>query len=449
MNFLVTCFLFVAMIIAGVVCCAGFVRRVIDSKIRACFAFISISVSLLSLVNLLKCSATPDTVLQGVLTAFYFIPAVVILICAIIVAISVVKLCKGKNPPVLPIVIIALMLIYSVLYAMNVPIISVVPMSIINGILILLLCESCISPRLFKTGADYRYMFENSNISTVITNNDTKVLYRSKAATPDRRSIRNAIEHGIDYKPTEDFIITSQKVSGGYAVFTKEVKELNMLLDELNETALQLEKSNDLIGREKEIRLELIKNETLNSLYGESLGACAYKLNCVSAILRSLPENDKMVRNNMLLRAKMLTSYVKNKFEMLHCIDKNNCVQQELLFGNIEQAAKILESIIASCEMKIEPFKEPHSRIAMLIYDWIESVFEFSMLFEGSSLKAEIFENENEIFINIALNDIDAHKKFEADKELVRKTASYNGKMSFDIFSSRVSVKIKLPTEVL
>lgn len=448
MNFLVNCCLSIAMIIVGIVCCAGFVRRVIDSKIRACFAFISISVSLLSLVNLLKCSATPDTVLQSVLTAFYFIPAIIILICAIIVAISVIKLCKGKNPPVLPIVIIVLMVIYSILYAMNVPIISAVPMSIISGILILLLCESCISPKLFKTGADYRYMFENSNISTVITNSDMKVLYRSKAATPDRRSIKNAIEHGIDYKPTEDFIITSQKVSGGYAVFTKEVRELNMLLDELNETSLELEKSNDLIGREKEIRLELIKNETLNGLYGESIGACAYKLNCVSAILGSLPE-DKMARNNMLLRAKILTSYVKNKFEMLSCIDESNCVSSQLLFGNIEQAAKILESIIASCEIRIEPFKEPHSRIAMLIYDWIQSVFEFSMLFEGSSLKAEIFENENEIFINIALNDIDAHKKFEADKELVRKTTRYNGKTSFDIFSSRVSVKIKLPTEVL
>ena len=400
-------------------------------------------------MNLLKCSAAPDTALQGVLTAFYFMPAIVILICAVIVAISAIKLCRGKNPPVLPIVIIVLMLIYAVLYAMNVPIISAVPVSFISGILILLLCESCISPKLFKTGADYRNMFENSNISTVITNSDMKVVYRSKVAAPDRLSIRNAIEHGIDYKPTEDFIITSQKVSGGYAVFTKEVRELNMLLDELNETSLQLEKSNDLIGREKEIRLELIKNETLNSLYSESIGACAYKLNCVSAILASLPENDKMVRNNMLLRAKMLTSYVKNKFEMLACIDKSNCVSSELLFGNIEQAAKILESIIASCEIKIEPFKEPHSRIAMLIYDWTQSVFEFSMLFESSSLKAEIFENDNEIFINIALNDIDAHKKFEPDKELVRKTSRYNGKMSFDIFSSRVLVKIKLPTEVL
>ncbi len=449
MSFLVTCFLFVALVMASTIWCASVIKRVADIKIKACFVLMSFAVSGRALINLLKLSVTPDTVLQTVLTVLYVIPTVVILICAVAIAVAAGKICKGKNPPVATLVILAITTLYFGLYFLKVPVISDAPLTVITGVFVLLLCESCISPRLFKTGEDYRNMLENSTIPAVVTDENMEVVYRSKAVVPDSASVKSAIENGIDYKPNDDFIITAHKVDGGFSVFTREIKELNMLLDELNETSQQLQKSNELIAREGEIRLELTRAKVLNKLYEESVNICADKLNCVSAIIRSVPENDKMVRNNMLLRAKLLTSYVKNKFEMLSCIEQENTVAPEIFLDGAREMNEIVSGVINACDIEIDNLGEADSRITMLVFDWLENVCEFAVLFANSALKAELAANQKAILLNISLNGLDAHKKFEADKELVRKTSAYNGKMALDIFSSKVNIKIKLPTEVL
>ena len=446
---LATCLLFIAFITASTIWCASVIRRIVDIKIKACFVLIYFGVSTCTLINLLKLSISPDTTLQTVLSALYIIPAVLILICAIIIAISIGKICKGKNPPIPTLIIFATAMLYLGLYLLKVPFISDAPLTVISGVFVLLLCESCIGPRLFKTGDDYRTMLEKSTIPAIITDKDVNVIYQTKAVVPDSSSIRRAIENGIDYKPNEDFILTSHKIDGGFSVFTKEIKELNMLLDELNETSQQLQKSNELIARESEIRLELTHATILNKLYEESFGICTGKLNCVSGIIRSAPDNDKMVRNNMLMKAKLLTSYVKNKFEMLSCIEQKNAVSPELFLNSIGEMNEITGNIISSCDIQPEKAVTFDTRITMLIFDWLESICEFAILFPNATLKIEFIENQKELLMNISLRGIDAHKKFEADKELVRKTYAYSGKSTFDIYSSKVAAQIKLPTEVL
>ncbi|MBR5773659.1 MAG: hypothetical protein IKY44_02285 [Clostridia bacterium] len=448
MNSFVTCILFVAMMTASSIWCASVIRRVAQMKIKACFVLISFGVSLLSLVNLLKCTVTPDTTLQTVLTAFYALPTLIILISAIVAAVAVGKACRGKNLPVMPVLLIAVMLIYSVLYVLDVPFISDSPLNIINGALIILLCESCISPRLFKTGADYCKMLEGSSIPVVVTDKDMEIVYRTKAVVPDSASIRSAIENGIEYKPNEDFILTAQRVDGGFAVFTKEIKELNMLLDELNETSQQLQRSNELIAREGEIRQELTHAKVLNRLYEDSVSVCVGKLNCVAAIVRSLP-NDKFARSNMLLRAKLLTSYVKSKFEMLSCIEQSNKVAAEVFLGSVQELSEILSGIVSECDIRIDSFREADSRITMLMFDWLESLSEFAVLFANSVVRAELLDNQKAFLLCITLEGLDAHKKFEVEKELVRKTSAYSGRVALDVLSSRVIVKIQLPTEVM
>lgn len=449
MSFLVTCFLFIALVMASTIWCASVVKRVANIKIKACFVLMSFGVSARALINLLKLSVSADTALQTVLTVLYVIPTVVMLICAVVTVVAVGRICKGKNPPVPTLVILAVTMLYFGLYFLKVPVISDAPLTVITGVFVLLLCESCISTGFFKTGEDYRNMFENSTIPAVVTDENMKVVYRSKSVVPDSASIKSAIENGIDYKPNEDFIITAHKVDGGFSVFTREIKELNMLLDELNETSQQLQKGNELISREGEIRLELTHAKVLNKLYEESVSVCADKLNCVSAIIRSVPENDKMVRENMLLRAKLLTSYVKNKFDMLEFIDKKNAAVYETLVDSVREMNEILSGAVNACEIKIDRLQGTDSRIMMLIFDWLENMCEFAVLFPGAVLKTDVTADGKEILFNASLRGLDAHKKFEADRELVRKTSAYNGKMALDIYSSKVNIKIKLPTEVL
>jgi len=448
MSFLVTCFLFVVLVMVSTIWCASIIKRVADIRIKACFVLVSFGVSARALINLLRLSVSPDTALETVLTVFYIIPTVVIAVCAIVIAVVTAKICKGKNPPVSTLVLLAVTILYFGLYFLNVPVISDAPFTVVTGVLVLLICESLISPRLFKTGKDYRDMFENSTIPAVVTDEDMEIVYRSKAVVPDSASIGSAIENGIDYKPNEDFIITAHEVKGGFSVFTREIKELNMLLDELNETSQQLQKSNELISREGEIRLELTRAKVLNKLYEESVCVCADKLNCVSAIIRSAPENDKMVRNDMLLRAKLLTSYVRNKFEMLSCIEQKHTVSPETFVDSVSEMNVIVSELINTCEIKVDGFGEVDSRITMLIFDWLENICEFAVLFGGAILKADIVTDQNAISFNSSLRGLDAHKKFETDRELVRKTSAYGGKMSLDIFSSKVNIGIKLPTEV-
>lgn len=448
MSFFVTCVLFVAMMSAAIIWGASVVRRVAELKIKVCFVLISFGVTALVLINLLKLTITPDTGLQTFLSVLYAVPMLVILICAIVVAVAVGKICKGKGTPVMPVVLIVVMLIYSVLYALEVPFICDSPLNIINGALIILICESCISPRLFKTGAEYCRMLEGSDIPTVVTDKKMNVVYRTKAVVPDSQSIKSAIENGIEYKPNDDFILTAQKVEGGFAVYTKEIKELNMLLDELNETSQQLQRSNELISREGEIRNQLKNARVLNMLYDDSVSVCIGRLNCVSVIVSSLP-NDKHERTAMLRKAKLITSYVKAKFDMLSCVEKTNTIAPELFLSSVEQMAEILSGMVSECNIKINSLPQADSRIMMLVFDWLQSLCEFAALFPNAIVNAQLSEGQRAVVLSVSFDGLDAHKKLEADKDLARKTAAYNGKVAVEAFSTRASIAVKLPTEVM
>ena len=151
----------------------------------------------------------------------------------------------------------------------------------------------------------------------------------------------------------------------------------------------------------------------------------------------------------MLLKARLLTSYVKSKFDMLTCIERSKKIAPEVFLASVQEIGEVISGIVEQCDIAIDSFSGPDSRIAMLIFDWIENLCEFAALFSGASIKAELLDNQRAFLLSISLEGLDAHKKFEADKELVRKTAAYNGRVALDVFSSRVSVKVQLPTEVM
>ena len=441
MNPLVSSISFVALIAISCIWCCSVVKRIADTKIKAYFVTASLSVSAISLISLLKIPNTEDLLLLKLF--IYFIPLIVVVFCAVKVMI---KMRGRKNPPALSVIAFALIVLYFALANMNVPIINASPFFAIVGILIILFFEGFIGPRFIKTDADYRNMFECSDLSAIITDRRADIIYRTKAPVPNSAVIKGAIENGVDYRPDENFIVTAQDIDGGYAVFTKEVKELNMLLDELNETSQRLRTSNGLIAREEEIRNDLTKAKILNRLYEESVRICTQKLGLASGIIRALPE-DKLFRSRMIPRAKLLTDYVKSKFELISLYEKNGVISSDTICEILSKKEQILGEIIESFSMEYAISAQADIRITTLVLDWIESVCEFALIFPAPSLKIEL-DYRSDISLDISLNKLDARKKFDADSELVRKTEKYGGRLKTSILSSRVSISIVLPNQL-
>lgn len=437
---------FVALIAISCIWCSSIIKRIVNNKIKARFITVSASVSAISVINLLDTGDIEHSLAAQIFTLITLILLAVIAVCAISLMIFTLEARKSKNVPVLPIIAFALILLYVPLCNMNVPIISDSPFFAVIGALILLFCEGFIGPKFIKTESDYRATFESSSLPAVITDQKANIIYRTKAPVPNGSIIKGAIENGVDYKPDEDFIVTAQEIDGGYAVFTKEVKELNMLLDELNETSQKLRTSNELIAREEEIRQDLTKAKILNRLYEESVKICTRKLALVSGIIRALPE-DKLFRDRMILRARLLTVYVRNKFRLISLYEQYGNISNDAISDVLAEKESILKAIADKFSLEYNITTDADIRITTLVLDWIESACEFSLIFPAPSLKIEV-EYGSEIKLNIALNDIDARKKFEADNELVRKTSRYGGGLRTDIFSSRVSIGVILPTQL-
>lgn len=446
MTALISNISFVALIVISCIWCSSIIRRIVNTKIKARFIAVSVSVSAISVINLLNFGDIEHSLAEQILMLINLILLAVIAVCAISLMVFTIKARKSKSMPVLPIIAFALIVIYFALHNMDVPIISASPFFAVIGALILLFCEGFIGPRFIKTEADYRVMFEHSNLPTIITDRKANIIYRTKAPVPNGNIIKCAIKNGVDYKPDENFIVTAQEIDGGYAIFTKEVRELNMLLDELNETSQKLRTNNGLIAREEEIRQDLTKAKILNKLYEESVKICTQKLGFVSGIIRALPE-DKLFRDRMIIRAKLLTYYVRNKFELISLYEQNGSVSNDKISDILAEKENILKEIIRDFGIEYSVLNQADIRITTLILDWIESVCEFALIFPEPNLKIELDCNSR-ISLKIELNNLDARKKFDADKELIRKTSRYNGELKMDIFSSRVSINIVLPNDL-
>ncbi len=440
--------LFIALIAASVIWCGSVIVRVADIRIKRCFTLISMGVSLMAIINLIKVSVSADNA-KLALNWLYLIPALMILIPMIISAVLLAKANKGQKAPGIPLIIIAITIIYALFYALRVPFFASSPITIIGGALIIMMCESCITPKLIKTGADFRKVFVKSELPVAIVDKEKEVAIRTLSEAPANQSISNAIENGGEFKQDENTIITTAKFSGGYIAFANDIKELNMLIDELDQTSQQLQKNSELIAMESEIRDELVQAKMVNHLYDEGLKTASYKLAIVSNILNSLPENDEKSRDDMVVRARIIATYIKNKFDMLESIEQNGALYVHTLSDNISQAISATSAVVENCCVNISLTKEIDSRVAMLIFDWVETLCEFALTFGKPTLNITIGEEADKVVLSALVGGIDTHKKIEFNKDLLRKTALYSGKAGVDVSADSMDLTIKLPMEVL
>ena len=441
--------LFIALIAASIVWCGGVIVRLADIRIKRCFTLVSLGVSLLSIINLIKIAINARGTARTVLNCLYIAPALLIIIPMIASVVIIAKSNKGEKVPNMPIVISAVAVIYALLYALDVPVFASSPITIIGGALIIMICESCITPSIIKTGSDFRRVFVKSKLPVAIADKDKQIVMRTLSHTPDQKSVISSIDNGGEFKQNENTIITTSKFSGGYIAFSSDIRELNMLIDELEQTTQQLQKNSELIAMESEIRGELTQAKTLNTLYDEGVKIATYKLAIVYSILSSLPENDESTKQDMLTRAQLIAAYIRNKFDMLAFIEQNNALYNHNLCDSINEAVSITDKVIESSSVSISLLKDIDSRISMLIFDWTEALCEFALTFGRPTLSIRIEQEQDKILLCATLSGIDTHKKIEFNKDLLRKTALYSGKAGIDVSADSMDLTIKLPTEVL
>ncbi|MBR5273339.1 MAG: hypothetical protein IKU25_08135 [Clostridia bacterium] len=447
-NFALYC-LFIALIAASIVWCGGVIARVADTRIKRCFTLISLGVCLLAIINMTKIAINAVGVTKTILNCLYVIPALMIIIPMIVGAVMLIKASKGEKFPNAPLILIAITVIYALFYALKVPVFVSSPITIIGGALIIMICESCITPKTIRTGSDFRKVFVKSPLPVAIADKEKEIVISTESAAPDKVAIEKAIENGGEFKKDENTIMTTSKFSGGYIAFSTDIKELNMLVDELTETSQQLQKNSELISMESEIRQELTAAKTLNQLYDEGVAIATKKLAIISNILSALPENDEKARERMLLRAQIIAAYLRSKFAMLSFIEQNGALYTRNLFDSITEIIETTDKTIEDCSVEFSHLKEIDNRIAMLIFDWAENLCEFALTFGSPTLRITMDEEHGKIVLLALLSGVDTHKKFEINKELLRKIALLGGKTGIDVSTDSIALRVILPTEVL
>lgn len=238
---------------------------------------------------------------------------------------------------ILPSVVIALILVYSILYVVtdiSVPYLS--DMTLVYTILGTLLVFVALKCGLIKNSGAYFEFFETCNVPLAIENEKQDIEYQNI-------QYRNK-------KANKNMLVQKQKLSSGMLLVLDDVGKLKNLQKELKIENEKLEYTNKILENKKEIlqKEKQIKQRTL--LLDKVEKQIKNKKNVLEELLNSLPETitaeNKNQAKETLNEIKIIVGYLKRKTSLILLAEQKQEITKDelkLLFNESFNDIKLLD----------------------------------------------------------------------------------------------------------
>ncbi len=230
-----------------------------------------------------------------------------------------------------------------------------VDLTVIDCLIIALLCESAIQTGLIPSNTNYQQIFNATTVPIQVVDGDFQPHYVSSGALPVsepqlRQSAAGTVNLG-------DSLLSSAPINAGRVVWQDDVSQINELRRRLQDMQAQLCEENDLLQAEAEVKASRAKADEQNRLYDRIAAEVEPQLIKAEELIHRI-EADPRNTAALLPRLCVIGSYIKRRGNLLLLGEEDERIYANELEYCIRESLEnlrlggVFTSLISACDGK-------------------------------------------------------------------------------------------------
>ena len=281
---------------------------------------------------------------------------------------------SGEGKRITPFVLGCAMLLYGILYLSGIPAVRwwFGDMNVMFCLLYAAIYESCIRCRMIPSNTGYVELFEASTLAACIADRSGRIVLRSRAAGEDM----TCPQEGQRIVRPDGMRISSAPISGGYAVWQDNVRQLAELRTRLNANKEEMEcnkkKLKDAYLVQKSLHELTEKNRIYNELEAKHSRQTAQMRQMLAQCERSGPAE----RRSLLKKVLLLGTYIKRSANLYFLSSEYQWLPQQELRLTVDEAVRALTACGTECGVIYRTTEPMRASEVVRLFDLLEIVAE-------------------------------------------------------------------------
>lgn len=281
---------------------------------------------------------------------------------------------SGEGKRITPFVLGCAMLLYGILYLSGIPAVRwwFGDMNVMFCLLYAAIYESCIRCRMIPSNTGYVELFEASTLAACIADRSGRIVLRSRAAGEDM----TCPQEGQRIVRPDGMRISSAPISGGYAVWQDNVRQLAELRTRLNANKEEMERNKKKLKDAYLVQKSLHELTEKNRIYNELEAKHSRQTAQMRQMLAQCERSGPAERRSLLKKVLLLGTYIKRSANLYFLSSEYQWLPQQELRLTVDEAVRALTACGTECGVIYRTTEPMHASEVVRLFDLLEIVAE-------------------------------------------------------------------------
>lgn len=281
---------------------------------------------------------------------------------------------SGEGKRITPFVLGCAMLLYSILYLSGIPAVRwwFGDMNVMFCLLYAAIYESCIRCRMIPSNTGYVELFEASTLAACIADRSGRIVLRSRAAGEDM----TCPQEGQRIVRPDGMRISSAPISGGYAVWQDNVRQLAELRTRLNANKEEMERNKKKLKDAYLVQKSLHELTEKNRIYNELEAKHSRQTAQMRQMLAQCERSGPAERRSLLKKVLLLGTYIKRSANLYFLCSEYQWLPQQELRLTVDEAVRALTACGTECGVIYRTTEPMRASEVVRLFDLLEIVAE-------------------------------------------------------------------------
>ena len=281
---------------------------------------------------------------------------------------------SGEGKRITPFVLGCAMLLYGILYLSGIPAVRwwFGDMNVMFCLLYAAIYESCIRCRMIPSNTGYVELFEASTLAACIADRSGRIVLRSRAAGKDM----TCPQEGQRIVRPDGMRISSAPISGGYAVWQDNVRQLAELRTRLNANKEEMERNKKKLKDAYLVQKSLHELTEKNRIYNELEAKHSRQTAQMRQMLAQCERSGPAERRSLLKKVLLLGTHIKRSANLYFLSSEYRWLPQQELRLTVDEAVRALTACGTECGVIYRTTEPMRASEVVRLFDLLEIVAE-------------------------------------------------------------------------
>lgn len=312
---------------------------------------------------------------------------------------------SGERKRITPFVLGCAMLLYGILYLSGIPAVRwwFGDMNVMFCLLYAAIYESCIRCRMIPSNTGYVELFEATTLAACIADRSGRIVLRSRAADENM----TCPQEGQRIVRPDGMRISSAPISGGYAVWQDNVRQLAELRTRLNVNKEEMERNKKKLKDAYLVQKSLHELTEKNRIYNELEAKHSRQTAQMRQMLARCERSGPAERRSLLKKVLLLGTYIKRSANLYFLSSEYQWLPQQELRLTVDEAVRALTACGTECGVIYRTTGPMRTSEVVRLFDLLEIVAETTV------------DNLRSLFISVSDSAMDLSVECAADLSVV------------------------------